>query len=86
VSYEQQERWLCMERGDVTVGCNLGETSRRLAGVADERMILGSRGAVTVKDGALMIPPNTAVIIIRRGMRIGCCMGNVRTLSWYSPS
>jgi maltooligosyltrehalose trehalohydrolase len=65
VSYDQQEMWLSMERGDITVSCNLGETDRRFPVEVGGRVVLGSRGAVSVKDGAVTIPPNTAVMISR---------------------
>jgi maltooligosyltrehalose trehalohydrolase len=65
VSYDQQERWLSMERGDVTVICNLGETGRRFPVAVGSRVILGSREAMTVKDGAVTLPRNTVVIIRR---------------------
>jgi maltooligosyltrehalose trehalohydrolase len=70
VSYEQQEMWLSMERGDVTVSCNLGESDRQFPVAVGGRVVLSSRGVVTVKDGAVTLPPNTAVIISRSGTRI----------------
>jgi len=76
VSYDQQEMWSCMERGDVTVSCNLGETDRRFPVAVGGRVVLGSRGVVTVKDGTVTLPPNTAVIISRSGMRIEHGMGS----------
>ena len=76
MSYDQQEMWFCMERGDVTVSCNLGETDRRFPVAVGGRVVLGSRGVVTVKDGTVTLPPNTAVIISRSGMRIEHGMGS----------
>jgi maltooligosyltrehalose trehalohydrolase len=81
VSYDQQERWLCMERGDVTMICNLGETGRRFPVAVGSRVVLGSRGAVMVTDGAVMLPPDTAVIVSRSGMGIGRCTENAGTVS-----
>jgi maltooligosyltrehalose trehalohydrolase len=43
-----QERWFSMERGDLTVSCNLGETARRFPVAVGSRVVLSSRGAVTV--------------------------------------
>ena len=71
-----QERWFSMERGDLTVSCNLGETARRFPVGVGSRVVLSSRGAVTVTDGAVMLPPDTAVIVSRSGIRIGRGTGN----------
>jgi maltooligosyltrehalose trehalohydrolase len=80
VSY--QERWLSMERGEVTVCCNLGETGWRFPVAVGSRVVLGSRGAVTVQAGAVVLPPDTVVIVSRSGMRIGRCTGErLRTVS-----
>ena len=71
-----QERWFSMERGDLTVSCNLGETARRFPVALGSRVVLSSREAVTVTDGAVMLPPDTAVIVSRSGIRIGRGTGN----------
>ena len=62
VSYDQQQMWLSMERGDITLICNLGDTDRRFPAAVGSRVVLGSRQSVAVRDGALMLPPSTAVI------------------------
>ena len=54
-----------MERGDLLVNCNLSETGRRFPVAVGGRVILGSREAVTVKDGAVTLPQSTVVIISR---------------------
>jgi maltooligosyltrehalose trehalohydrolase len=62
-TYSEQDRWLSMERGDVTVSCNLGETEGMFPVPEGGRVVLGSRGVPQVFDGAVMLPPNTVVII-----------------------
>jgi hypothetical protein len=70
-----------MERGDVTLSCNLGETGRRFPVALGSRVVLASRGAVTVTDGTVLLPPDTAVIVSRDGMRIGRDAENAETVS-----
>jgi maltooligosyltrehalose trehalohydrolase len=63
VTYSELDRWLSMERGDVTVSCNLGETDGLFPVPEGGRVVLGSRGVPPVLDGAVLLPPNTVVII-----------------------
>jgi maltooligosyltrehalose trehalohydrolase len=63
VTYSEQDKWLSMERGDVTVSCNLGETEGAFPVPDGVRIVLGSRGVPLILDGVVMLPPNTVVII-----------------------
>ena len=54
-----------MERGQVTVSCNLGETDRTFLMPEGGRVVLGSRGEPLVLDGSVLVPQNTVVIIGR---------------------
>jgi maltooligosyltrehalose trehalohydrolase len=63
VSYSEQDRWLSMERGDVIVSCNLGGTEGTFPVPDGGRVILSSREAPLVLDGAVTVPPDTVVII-----------------------
>jgi len=63
VTYSEADRWLSMERGDVTMSCNLGETNRMLPVPEGGRVVLSSRGEPPILNGAVMLPPNTVVII-----------------------
>jgi maltooligosyltrehalose trehalohydrolase len=63
VTYSEQEKWLSMERGDVTVSCNLGDTDGMFPVPEGGRVLLCSRGVPPVLDGAILLPPNTVVII-----------------------
>ena len=65
VTYSEHERWLSMERGDITVSCNLGETEETFPVPEGGRVVLGSRGVPLVLDGGVALPPNTVVIISR---------------------
>jgi maltooligosyltrehalose trehalohydrolase len=65
VTYSEKEKWLSMERGDITVSCNLGDTERTFSVPEGGRVVLGSRGIPLVLDGAVMLPPNTIAVIIR---------------------
>jgi maltooligosyltrehalose trehalohydrolase len=63
VTYSEKDRWLSMERGDITVSCNLGETEGAFPVPGGGRVVLSSRGVPPIFDGAVLLPPNTVVII-----------------------
>jgi maltooligosyltrehalose trehalohydrolase len=63
VTFSEQDKWLSMERGDVTVSCNLGATDEKFPVPEGGRVVLGSRGIPPVLDGVVMLPPNTVLVI-----------------------
>jgi maltooligosyltrehalose trehalohydrolase len=62
VLYDQRETRFSLQRGDVTLCCNLGETERQFPVPEGGEVVLSSRGEAHWKDGAVMVPPNAAVI------------------------
>jgi hypothetical protein len=62
VVYDQQEMRFSMERGDVTLCCNLGETQRQFPAPEGGEVVLSSRGVAIVQDGAVIVSPNAAVV------------------------
>ena len=65
VTYGEKEMWLSVNRGDVTVNCNLGDREKSFPVPEGGRVLLYSRGAPPVLDGAVALPPNTIAIVIR---------------------
>ncbi|HEX3967096.1 MAG TPA: malto-oligosyltrehalose trehalohydrolase [Edaphobacter sp.] len=61
--FDEDKKWLVMERGVVTVMCNLGpapvklENSRRLA------VVLASRSDIGVAEDGVRLPPDTLVVL-----------------------
>jgi maltooligosyltrehalose trehalohydrolase len=67
VFFNQQQKCIAMERGTITVTCNLGEIARHFPVPQGAQLVMGSRGVTLQKDGALTLPPNTVAIISRGG-------------------
>jgi maltooligosyltrehalose trehalohydrolase len=63
VRFDQEEMWTSMERGNVTLCCNLGDRERRFDVQAGGNMVLSSRETLTVMDGGVVLPPDTVVIL-----------------------
>jgi maltooligosyltrehalose trehalohydrolase len=63
VAFDETLRWLRMERGLVTVLCNLGDEAVELDNPAGLPMVLGSRTDVRVGERKISLPPNTLAIL-----------------------
>jgi maltooligosyltrehalose trehalohydrolase len=66
VVFDELEKTFSMERGDVTLCCNLSDSDRQFRVQEGRQMVLSSRTATPVKEGFLVIPPDTIGIIKSR--------------------
>jgi len=62
VSFDEDQRWLQLERGTVTLICNLG-ASERVFPVKDCRLELASRSEIHIENGAIRLPPDSVVVL-----------------------
>ncbi|HVX11121.1 MAG TPA: malto-oligosyltrehalose trehalohydrolase [Pirellulales bacterium] len=65
VEFDEQARWLVVERGDITVVCNLGER-RQLVPLAEHRprsLRLASEPDTEVRDAGVDLPPDSVAIL-----------------------
>ncbi len=63
VSYDEQDRWLRMERGSIAVCCNLGNGEHGFPVPEGGRVILASRSGVTAKGGLVTLPQDSIAVI-----------------------
>jgi maltooligosyltrehalose trehalohydrolase len=61
--FNEEEKWLCMERGAVKVACNLAQSSRALAVPDRGKLILASNLDVKIDAGKIALPPDSVAII-----------------------
>jgi maltooligosyltrehalose trehalohydrolase len=62
VRYNQREMWLCMERGEVTVICNLGKNEVRIPLPGDSRLVLSSCADIAVMDKQVCLPKDSIAV------------------------
>jgi maltooligosyltrehalose trehalohydrolase len=62
VLFDEQQRWLMMMRGAVTVMCNLGEEAVALDHPKEFRFVLASRSNVVVVEERVVLPPDTLAV------------------------
>jgi maltooligosyltrehalose trehalohydrolase len=70
VSYSQQEQWLRMDRGSISVICNLSQSERSFPLSAPTQLLLASCSAVHVDEGAVTLPSDS-VAILRANRTVG---------------
>ena len=63
VSFSESEQWLRMERGNVTVACNLAAADRRLAVRSGPVLARSEPGVRLEADGVLVLPPDSVAVI-----------------------
>jgi maltooligosyltrehalose trehalohydrolase len=63
VSFSEEKEWLVMERGAVTVMCNLGAEEVELENAGRLPLLLASRNDVSAADDRVVLPPDTLAIL-----------------------
>jgi maltooligosyltrehalose trehalohydrolase len=71
--YDKQQMWISVERGDIVVNCNLSEKARPFPVPEGAQVTLSSKSVPPVKNGAVMLPPDS-VVILCRAMSNDSCM------------
>lgn len=71
VEYDEDQRWMLLERGSVAIACNLSAHTRDLAlSDRNEReIILSSAEGITLEGNSLRLPPESTVIIAGKSSR-----------------
>jgi maltooligosyltrehalose trehalohydrolase len=62
VQFDEAGRWLRMDRGLVTVMCNLGEDRVEFERPSGAALVLASRGDVVVGESSVVVPPDRVAI------------------------
>jgi maltooligosyltrehalose trehalohydrolase len=63
VSFDEEKKWLVMERGAVTVMCNLGAERVELDNLRRLPLLLASRGDVEAVEGRVVLPADTLAVL-----------------------
>ncbi len=63
VFYDEQESWIRVERGTISVMANLGKAQRKFLIPKLGRIRLASRGGVQIDDESVHVPPDSVVIV-----------------------
>lgn len=75
VVFNEREMTFSMQRGDVTLCCNLGNTDRRFCVHEGSQIDLSSTAPTPVEEGSIVLQPDTVVILKSSN--------TVQTSSWH---
>lgn len=62
VIFDEQAKWLRMQRGNVTVICNLGDRELTFAVSKESRVVIRSQSATQMSEGKLAVPPISVAV------------------------
>jgi maltooligosyltrehalose trehalohydrolase len=62
-SFDEDKKWLVMERGMVTVMCNLGTETVELENPRGLPLLMASRADVEVAGDGVTLPPDTLAVL-----------------------
>ncbi len=63
VTFDEAQKWLSMERGDILTHCNLGESDRAFAAPEGSTLLLVSRAGIEIRESAVILPPDSLAIV-----------------------
>lgn len=63
VSFDEDEKWLRIERGPVVLCCNVGERTHAFPVPNDSRILLASRPSIAVESGNLNLAPVSIAVL-----------------------
>ena len=63
VDYDVDEKWLSMERGEISVVCNLGEHSHSFKLQKSAALLLSSQPGIRMENDAVSLPPDCVAIV-----------------------
>ncbi len=61
VRFDEDERWLVLERGELSIACNFAAEPRRIPGLDGELVLASDAG-----DGSDLVPPESVTVVRRR--------------------
>ncbi len=62
-SFDEEARWLRIERGTISVVCNLGELDQVFRISRGSAVLLTSRSIASMEEDAIVLPPDTVAVI-----------------------
>jgi maltooligosyltrehalose trehalohydrolase len=74
VHYDEEQRWMVIERGELRVAFSIAEETQRmpLPGSFERTLLLASHPQVELVHDAIELPPDSVAIIRQPGTREGC--------------
>ena len=63
VRFDDEQKWLRMERGPVILCCNIGATAQAFAVPNESKVLLASQASIAVESGSLNLPQESIAVL-----------------------
>ena len=63
ITFDEQKRWLVMDRGLVKIAINLGGERVEIGNAGNFRLLLASRGDIVAEQQKVILEPDTMAIL-----------------------
>jgi maltooligosyltrehalose trehalohydrolase len=63
VTFNEAQKWLCIERGDILAHCNLGESDHSFRAPGGATLLLSSLPGIAIRESTITLPPDTVAIL-----------------------
>jgi maltooligosyltrehalose trehalohydrolase len=63
VTFDEQAKWVRIERGTIAVICNFGDREQAFHESENSRVVLASRNSIQVSQGKLVLPPDSVAVV-----------------------
>lgn len=67
-TFNEADRWLILQRGEIRVYCNLGRADLHLPVEKGSTLILASQAGIEIRDSAVVLPPDSVAIVQGQGI------------------
>lgn len=69
VTCDEKAKWVRIERGAITVICNLGEQEKLFSFSQPGNVVLASRSEIEMREDAVSLPPDTVIVLSKHSIR-----------------
>jgi maltooligosyltrehalose trehalohydrolase len=69
VTYDEAAKWIRIQRGAISVICNLGVQQHSFSVLQSSIMLLASSNEINMKENAVSLPPDTVVVLRENSVR-----------------
>jgi maltooligosyltrehalose trehalohydrolase len=66
VTFDEQARWMRMQRGAIAVICNLGDREQTFHDSENSLVVLASPSSIQISQGELVLPPDSVAVMSER--------------------
>ncbi len=63
VTFDEEQRWLCMQRGSIVLACNLAASTQSVQFLSGSELILASRQGIVIDDNSVALPPDSVAVL-----------------------